>query len=56
MEKIYQFIANKLMPRKLLYWASIRAWAIATTGKWGSTVATDIKMDTVVKRLESPSS
>lgn len=26
-----QFIANNLIPRKLLYWCVIRAWAICTT-------------------------
>jgi hypothetical protein len=43
-----------LLPRRVVYWAVIRAWAYATSGpRYGRTVATAIRCDEVVQRWEA---
>jgi hypothetical protein len=43
-----------LLPRRVVYYALIRAWAHATTGRWGTDDATDISCDDVVVRWRLP--
>jgi hypothetical protein len=38
------------LPRSLCYWAAIRVFAHATTGKWSDTVATDITVGEALQR------
>lgn len=47
-------IINKIvgwMPRRMLYFAVIRAWAIATTGKYGDRTPDSLRWDDVLKSL-----
>ena len=48
-EKVWFWIANKL-PAKLIYWASIRMGAFATTGKYSNTVVPDMTFVDALKR------
>lgn len=50
-DKIAQFIANHL-PRRVVYFVLIRAWAYCTTGKWGSTVVGTLTVERALKRWE----
>lgn len=50
MTKIYQTIA-RYMPRKLLYFAVIQAWAIATTGKHSNRTPDSLKWNEVLNSL-----
>lgn len=43
----------KRLPRRVVYFALIRAWAFATTGRYGTTIATHITADEVVRRWAS---
>lgn len=48
-----QRVANAL-PRRVVYWALIRAWSHATTGpRYGTTDATAVPMDEVLRRWET---
>lgn len=47
----YRWIADRL-PRKLVYFAVIRAWAVATTGEFSNTNALRITVDTTLRRWE----
>lgn len=51
MEKLWQWVAYHL-PRRVVYFAAIRAWAYATTGKYSSEVAPAVTMDRVLIRWE----
>ena len=44
--------ASKRIPIRLLYFVTLRAWAVATSGKWSHTVAPDITVPTVLQRLD----
>ncbi len=46
-----QWIANHL-PRRVIYFCVIRAWAYATTGKYSSTIAPDITVAEILKRWD----
>ena len=48
----YWFWVSKKVPNKLVYFVLIRAWAYATCGKYGTTNATEITMDEVIRRWE----
>jgi hypothetical protein len=38
------------LPRKVVYFAVIRAWAHATDGQYGSTVVPEVTADVVLRR------
>ena len=40
------------LPRWIIYWAGIRLWSHATTGKYGDTQPTGLTMDEILKRWE----
>jgi len=48
---LFRGIADRL-PRRVVYFALIRAWAYATTGDYSETVATEVTAETVVRRWE----
>jgi hypothetical protein len=48
---IYQIIAY-LLPRKILYWCIIRAWAIATTEKYMDKTPYEVNWEMVCKYLK----
>ena len=48
---IYERIAN-ILPRKLLYWCVIKAWAIATTEKYTNKTPYEVNWEMVIKYLE----
>ena len=50
-DKITRWIAWKLPP-KVLYWAVIRGYADATTGKYGHREAPAVTFDQVTKSIE----
>lgn len=50
-EKIAMNIAW-LLPRWLIYFAIIRAWANATTGQYGNTNPSDLTVYTMIRRWE----
>ena len=52
MNNFYRWLSYKL-PKNLIYFAVIRAWANATTGEYGSEVATSITCDKVIERLKN---
>jgi hypothetical protein len=53
MKRVYQWLAWRL-PRRVLYWAVIRAWSIATTGQWSGEISdTGLGADVLLGRLES---
>ena len=41
-----------LLPRRVVYFCVIRAWAFATCGEYGTTVATEVTADEVVQRWD----
>jgi len=45
----YDWLAWKL-PKKLIYFCLLRAWAKATTGKYGKEDATKVTMDDAIRR------
>ncbi|GIK36549.1 MAG: hypothetical protein BroJett011_03820 [Chloroflexota bacterium] len=45
----YQWLAWQL-PRELIYYVLIRAWAYATTGQYSNTVISEISMDEAIRR------
>lgn len=49
--RVYRWIAYRL-PRKVVYWAVIRAGAHATTGKYNTTEVTAITTMEVLQRWE----
>ena len=50
MTRLYQFIA-RVIPAKMRYFIVIDAWAKATTGKYSNTIAPDLKVDEMLKRI-----
>ena len=50
-DTISQKIA-KLLPKNIVYFAIIRAWAKATTGKYSNQVVPDVTMEQLIKRWE----
>jgi len=48
--KIYERIAN-ILPRKVLYWCVIRAWAIATTTKYTDKTPYEVDWEMALKSL-----
>jgi predicted AAA+ superfamily ATPase len=50
-EKFYRWLSYKL-PKELVYFASIRMWARATTGEYSSDDATTITMSDAIKAWE----
>lgn len=50
-ERALLAIVNRL-PRRVVYWATIRLWAHATSGPWSSTIATELRVDEALKRWE----
>lgn len=50
-ERVWIWIAG-LLPRPLVYWASIRLGACVTTGKYGSTVVPELGFMEALKRWE----
>jgi hypothetical protein len=40
------------LPRRVVYFALIRGWAYATTGRYGSTIAPEVTADEVLRRWE----
>ncbi len=51
MDKFYTWIASKL-PKKLVYFCTIRVWAHATTTPYDRTDPTQVRLMTVLKRWE----
>lgn len=51
-KQAYEVIAD-LLPRRLLYWCVIRAWAIATTEKYRNKTPYEVNWEMVCKHLES---
>jgi hypothetical protein len=51
MTRFYQYISYK-MPKKLLYFAVIQAWALATTKKYTSKHPDEVTWSDVCKYLE----
>ncbi|MEI7999105.1 MAG: hypothetical protein WCH62_06340 [Candidatus Omnitrophota bacterium] len=52
MENFYRWLSYKL-PKKLVYFTVIRAWANSTSGKYGNESPTGISCELVIERLES---
>jgi hypothetical protein len=50
MEKFWMFVAWRL-PRKLMYWTTVRASVEASTGEWSTQVVPDLLVMDVLKRL-----
>ena len=48
-EKFYQWFAA-MLPRDAVYFAIIRAWAHATTGRFGATHAPDLLVEDMINR------
>lgn len=44
------WIARRV-PRWLRYWVCIQCWAEATTGKYSHTVAPELRVDEMVRRI-----
>ena len=53
MERLVTTIVWRL-PRWVVYWATIRLFAHATTGRYSSTVVTDLKVGEALKRWAKP--
>ena len=49
-QRLARWIADHL-PRRVVYFAVVRAWAEATTGQWSDTEATGITASTMLSRL-----
>lgn len=50
-ESLPRWIAY-LLPKRVVYWAMIRAGAYATDGKYGSTVVPEVTLVDVLERWE----
>lgn len=50
-ENVARFVADRL-PARLIYFALIRAWVYATSGKWSSEDITVMAFTDVLKRWE----
>ena len=50
-DRIADFIAWRL-PRRVLYFSVIRAWAIATTGEYSDREATSVKVIEIVEIIK----
>lgn len=50
-DSLYCWIAEHL-PRRLLYWSVIQSWAIATSGRYGTTDPTSVLASDLLDRLE----
>ena len=48
---LFRGVADRL-PRRVVYFALIRAWAYATTGKYGTTLVREVAAYKVVERWE----
>jgi hypothetical protein len=51
-QMISQWVANRL-PKDVIYFAAIRMWSNATTGKYGSTIVPEVTMDECIRRWYS---
>jgi len=49
-KKLARWIANHL-PSRVVYFAVVRAWNEATTGRWSDTDATEITVSETLSRL-----
>jgi hypothetical protein len=50
-DRLYQWLAYRL-PKGLVYWAAIRMFAHATTGKYGDTIVTELDVMEALKRWD----
>lgn len=51
-DKLWQWLANNVLPTRLIYWAFIRGAAIATTEEYSDTVVSDLDVITALQRLD----
>jgi len=49
MDRFWRWLSFKL-PKKLVYYATIRLWAFSTTGTWGDTEVTGLSISEALKR------
>ena len=50
-EKLAIYVANKLLPRRVVYWCAVRVWAYATTGLWSYEDSSKITAGEALKRF-----
>jgi hypothetical protein len=51
-DKFWQYVANHLLPRRLVYFATMKGIAIATTGEYKATVPSELNAMAVLERLD----
>lgn len=51
-DTFYQWVVNNLIPKRLLHFAVIKVWAIATTGPYRDKTPYEVDWDMALKSLE----
>ena len=52
MNKIYQFLANKIFPQKLIWYCVIRAWAMHQARTGSNKLPSQVLVVDLLKRLD----
>lgn len=53
-DTVTEWVVRHLLPRRVIYWALIRAGSHATTGKWSSQIVPDLTLTDTIQRWEEP--
>jgi hypothetical protein len=51
MDKFWRGLAG-ILPRKLVYFACIRVWVYATSGKYSNTIVSELKLHEAISRWD----
>jgi hypothetical protein len=53
LDKFWQWLANNIVSRRLIYWVFIRGAAIATTGQYRDTNPSELDVMIAIQRLDA---
>lgn len=49
-DRICLFVASKILPKRLIYWVLISAWAVVTSGKYSNKSVNDFDVNELLRR------
>ncbi len=53
LDKLWQWLANNILPTRLIYWAFIRGAGIVTSQEYSNTDPSELDIMTAMERLET---
>lgn len=53
LDSFYQWLANRVLPKRLIYWVFIKGAAIATSQEYSNTHPAELDVMTAMQRLDT---